>query len=93
MRVNCLADLKRLPIGTKLRLVECLMGPVPEEKQGRILAKVQSNAVAFLTPKDNYQGHLSWLHLPPAKQFVATSDGFTVLEDTGEVAARYVFDD
>jgi hypothetical protein len=85
-----LADLKRLPIGTELRLVKCLMGDVAEGYQGRRLARVQSNALAFAVEQRGYEGELSWLTFPRAKDFRETEDGFEVLED-GEVAARYVW--
>ena len=82
-----LADLKRLPIGTKLRLVNCLMGPVPDGKQSRIVAIVQSNAIALNRP--DAPDRLSWLWFPKAKDFRDDGDGgFSILEE-GEIAAQY----
>ena len=83
-----LADLKRIKPGTRLLLVESLMGPQPTEKQARTVRQVQSNAIA--SEPDWKPGSLSWLYFPKAADFRAEADGFTILED-GEVAARYVF--
>lgn len=85
-----LADLKRIPVGTKLRLVECLTGPVAEGKQGRVVRKVQSNAMACEV-EHRPGGGLSWLYWPKASEFRETADGFAIMEGD-EVAARYVFD-
>jgi hypothetical protein len=57
-----LADLKRIPVGTKLRLVHCLMGPCDKPRE---VLKVQTNAVVMLTP----EGKHSWLTLPKASDF------------------------
>ena len=78
-----LADLKRIPVGTKLRLVHCLMGPCDKPRE---VLKVQTNAVVMLTP----EGKHSWLTLPKASDFRDDEDGFSILE-SGEVAAQYKF--
>lgn len=97
MKLKTLADLKRIPIGTKLRIVRCLIGPVAPEKQARTVAKVQSNAIAFQRPD---KAELSWLTFPKASEFEPTENGFRVLERDPEgkgetdrvvVAAEYVF--
>lgn len=80
-----LANLKRLPIGTNLRLTHCLLGPVAPEKQLRTVARVQSNALVVHV---EHTGRESWLHFPKASEFRETPSGFEVLEGT-EVAARY----
>lgn len=97
-----LADLKRLPVGTRLRNVESLLGPTPEDKQLRIVAKVQSNAIAFSRPGET---RLSWLHFPKASLFESEPNGFVIyeLDDYSSVdrenkpvkvvAARYRFCD
>lgn len=81
-----LADLKRLSIGTKLRLVHCLMGPVSDDKQPREVRRFQSNGMFLLKP----DGRESWLDFPKASQFRSDDDGFTIFED-GEIAAQYKF--
>lgn len=82
-----LADLKRLPIGTRLIQVHNLMGPC---HKGRTLKKVQSNALLF--EPDDKPGVLSYLHLPKASHFRSDENGFSVIEYNGEVGASYVFE-
>jgi len=89
-RVRTVADLKRLPVGTLLRLVHCLMGPVPEGRQGRRVARVKSNALVLEIMDGPKAGTESWLALPKAADLRETATGFEVLED-GEVAASYEF--
>ena len=84
-----LADLKRLPVGTRLLLVECLMGPVNPPK-ARTVARRQSNALAF-SGDGIREGHYSWLFFPTASEFKETPDGFAIMEDDGAVGARYTF--
>jgi hypothetical protein len=90
-KVQSLADLKRLPIGTKLRLVHSLLGPVPEEWQGRRVSRIQSNALVVEITSGPKAGVLSWLYFPKAKDLHETPNGFEVNEE-GEVAARYEFE-
>lgn len=73
-----LADLKRIAIGTKLRNVHSLMGPTPEDKQLREVAKVQSNGIGFKRPDKD---ELSWLYFPKAAHFRDDVDGFTILDE------------
>jgi hypothetical protein len=97
MRIKTLADLKRIPIGTRLRLVKSLMGPTSKL---RIVAKVQSNSIAF-DGDDIKPGHHSWLNLPKAADFEPTSNGFRIYDtwDPGgpgerrEIGAEYVFEE
>lgn len=84
-----LADLRRLPIGTELRLVECLAGPVPIGSQLRKLKRVQSNALIFTRPEHPDPHRESYLYLPKAVDFRDDGDGgFTIMEGD-VVAARY----
>jgi hypothetical protein len=93
MKIRTVADLKRIPVGTRLRLVRSLMGPTDKP---RVVAKVQTNAIAFRTEKDS----LSWLTIPKAKDFELTENGFRVWDtwDPGgpqekrEIGAEYVFE-
>jgi hypothetical protein len=93
MKIRTLAELKRIPVGTRLRLVRTLMGPTDKP---RVVAKVQANAIAFRTEDDR----LSWLNLPKAKDFEPTEHGFRVWDtwDPGgpqerrEIGAEYVFE-
>jgi hypothetical protein len=72
-------------VGTKLRLVQCLVGPVAPERQMRSVLRVQSNAIQFERADGGGQ---PWLHFPKAADFRPTPNGFEVLE-AGEIAARY----
>jgi hypothetical protein len=72
-----LADLKRIPIGTKLRLIRCLVGATPGNNL-RVVEKVQSNGVWFRRPEEPEKKELTWLDFPKASDFQADEDGFTV---------------
>lgn len=81
-----LADLKRIPIGTELKLVNCFMGKCDKK---RIVAKVSSNAVMF-TGEGIAEGRVSYLYFPKASEFKSDEKGFTIFE--GEhLAAQYEF--
>jgi hypothetical protein len=82
-----LADLKRIPVGTRLRVVRSLMGPCDKL---RVVHAVKSNAIQF-TGDGIKPGEVSWLYFPKASEFRDDGDGFTVLE--GEtVCAQYKFE-
>jgi len=81
---------RRMTVGTRVRLIQCRRGPVPAAMQTRIVAKVQSNSVAFTLPWHVDPAELSWLPWPTAKNFRLNSDGFTILEG-GKTVARYVW--
>lgn len=88
-----LSDLKRLPVGTKLLLVNCLMGPVPEDKQYREVAEVKSNAIKF---KFKFNGVEKFSYLYFSKNsFRDDGDGFTIFDNDGYggrvLAAQYKF--
>ena len=92
MNIRTLADLKRIPVGTRLRLVHSLLGPIDK---ARVVEKVQTNAIAFRT-EDN---RVSWLHLPKAKNFEATTNGFRIWEtweehgqERRQLGAEYIFE-
>lgn len=97
-----LADLKRIPVGTKLRLVHCLLGPCDKQ---RTVSAVHSNAIEFhgpdVKPRADGQPGTSWLYFPKARDFKPVGDGtrpgFTIYESvnrdgTPEIAARYIFE-
>ncbi len=88
LTVNTKAAIKRLPIGTRLYLVNTLVGPTRRLQE---VAKVQSNAVAFTVLDGPKAGKLSWLYLDGEGQTVeATEKGFRVMEE-GHLAAEYEF--
>ena len=91
-KIDTVAALKRLPIGTKLKIIRSLMGPNPPS--GRIVSRVQSNALVLKVddPASKNNGNESYLWLPSGTKVRPTEGGFQVLEpEKGEVGAEYVF--
>lgn len=90
MQVKNIADLKRLPIGTRLYLIRNMLGPcnpslrtIQRPRNGGIVLRVED-------PDHVHKGAESFLPLSKAK-FRATDGGFAILQN-GEVAAEYRFD-
>lgn len=82
-----LAELKRkLVKGTKLRLVDSLIGTCDK---ARVVAMTNSVGVMFTGDgiKDGQFSHLDW---PKASQLVETEKGFKIVED-GETSAGYIW--
>ena len=88
--IDSAAALKRLPVGTKLRLVQSLRGA---ENSGRIFHQARATDVAFLIddPSKKNNGQVSYLQLKGSK-IEPRPDGFAVL-DSGRVMAQYAFAD
>jgi predicted RNA methylase len=88
--VDSAAALRRIPVGTKLRLVQSLRGP---ESSGRIFHQARAADVAFLIddPSKKNNGQVSYLQLKGSK-IEPRPNGFAVL-DSGRVMAQYVFAD
>lgn len=92
-RVTSLASLKRIPVGTKLRLIQNGRGPCDLV---RVVAKVTSVHVAFSGPDIEAQagpGALSYLDFPRASQIRSEPDGFAIITLHGTVLARYRYED
>jgi hypothetical protein len=99
--MKTLADLKRLPPGTRVRLVNTLMGPVPADRQLRTVHKL--NSVDMILIPDYDTTIRSHCQLPKAINFEATSNGFkiyvrggwnaeNIYDDTiRRLAAEYIF--
>ena len=101
-----LADLKRIPVGTRFRQVASLMGPCDN---ARVVAAVHTNAIEFtgdgIKPGPDGKPRTSWLYFPKASLFAPEGDGarpgFTIYEIDDYtkpdeppkkiIAARYVF--
>jgi hypothetical protein len=82
-----LADLKRIKVGTKLRMLHSLMGPCDK---ARVVMAVTTVNIQF-TGDGIAEGKHSYLPFPKARDFRADADGFTIME--GDVlCARYVYD-
>jgi predicted RNA methylase len=89
-RIDSVAALRRIPVGTKLRLVQSLRGA---EDSGRIFHQARSADIAFLIedPSKKNHGQVSYLQLKGSK-IEPRPNGFAVL-DGGRVLAQYVFAD
>ena len=90
MRINSLAELKQISVGTRLKMVEFYGHPVDFK---RIVTEVNSNSLVLAGIGTIYDSGKqvvnSYLSFPKAKNFLATEDGFAILEN-GKVALRYV---
>lgn len=75
------AQLKRLPIGHKLTLVNCLMGPC---NAPRIIHEVMTNQIVMMLP-DGRTSHC-YLDLP----LEPTEQGFLLRTPEGRIACEYV---
>ena len=81
-----LADLKRLPVGTEMRLTFSLMGPCDKARK---IAKVSTTAIQF-TGDGIPDGRTSYLSFPKAADFKPTETGFEIYEGA-TLCARYLF--
>jgi hypothetical protein len=91
--VTSLASLKRIPVGTKLRLVQNGRGPCDLV---RVVASVTSVHVAFSGPdleEKGGKGALSYLDFPEASQIRVEPDGFAIYAIYGGILARYRYED
>lgn len=88
MVIKSAADVKRIPVGTKLRLIRSLLGPCDT---GRIVAQVRSTQVVMQIddPSSKNHGQESFLSLKGVK-VEPRDNGFAVLCD-GEVCSEYRF--
>lgn len=80
------AQLKRLPTGHRLTLINSLMGPcnIP-----RTIQKVMSNQIVMLLD----DGRISHLYLDNGHKLEPTSQGFLMRTADGErIAAEYIVD-
>jgi hypothetical protein len=84
-----LADLKRLPVGTEMRIVQNVRGSCDKKRK---VVRVHSDAME-LSGDDVPADKTSWLDFPKARQFRDDGDGFTILTTNGEVLARYKFNE
>jgi hypothetical protein len=83
--ISTIAALKRLPVGTRLRLVNCLMGPT---NKPRVIKQVRSRDILMDTP----EGQVSYLTLGGVT-IEATENGFKLFEkEKHELCAEYVFE-
>lgn len=86
--IKTLADLRRIPVGTKLRLVASPRGVV---NQLRTVDEVTTRGVWMTIDEDptpRKSNERSWFAFPKARDFAALVDGFTVT--SGDATLRYV---
>ena len=86
MKITSIAELKRIPVGTRLRLVNSLIGPCDKP---RTVKKVRSADIIMWTPEgtDSYLT-LKGVSLSP------TENGFRLFEKwDGGLCAEYRFED
>ena len=79
------SEVKKLPIGTKLRLVRCLVGEVSPEKQDREVVGRKSWGLEMKKP----DGTVSELRFCKGDRVQRTDDGFRVVNGEN-VQAEYV---
>ena len=90
MKVSSVADVRRIPVGTKLRVVRTLMGPCAPS--GRIVKQARSRDVVLTIddPGHKYCGQDSYLTFPAGTKVEPRDRGFAVIAG-GEVACEYEF--
>jgi hypothetical protein len=88
--IDSLAALKRLPLGTRLRLVRNHSGPMDS---GRVLVEVQSKSIGLRIddPSDKRHGEVSWYEFKPGFRVAARPNGFAILHHD-QVHVEYRFD-
>ncbi len=90
MNIKSIADVKRIPVGTRLFLVRSLLGE--HAPKGRIVKQVRSNDI-IMTVDDGSKkvGESSYLDLRGVI-VTATEEGFRLTEKTsGMVCVEYKF--
>lgn len=96
MLVNSKAAIKRIPVGTRLRLIHSLVGPC---NMGKKVYEIKSNCIVMENTDGPKAGKLSYLYLDtPGENVVATSKGFLISgEDEvtrqNHVRAEYIFEE
>ncbi len=89
MKITSVAALRRIPIGTRLWLVRCLMGPQAPSERIVKLTRSRDVVLTIADPSHKSCGESSYLTLEGCK-VEPTDDGFRVLEDD-LVCAEYTF--
>lgn len=80
------AQLKRLPVGHKLTLINSFMGPTNIPRR---IHEVKSTQIVMQLD----DGKLSYLYLDNGDKLEPTSDGFLLrCKESGEIAVQYVVD-
>ena len=93
MKIKTKTDLKKIPIGTKLRLVQNLLGPCDKDRVVLRVAKGVGGYVAFRAPEFG-EDIESYLNLDSIKQVQSDENGFSIFVDGHKgltLAAKYIF--
>jgi hypothetical protein len=85
MIINTKAAIKRIPAGTKMALINSLLGPC---NLPRTVIRATSNAL--ILGQDDKNDRESWLYLDRPMEVNATPNGFR-LTQSGSVIAEYTF--
>ena len=104
-KIDSVARLKKLSVGTRLYIVASLLGP--NAPSGRIVKQVRSKDIIMKNddPNSKNYGKDSYLTFPSGTRVVATENGFQIYEPKateedlrmnpgypgGELAAEYEF--
>lgn len=91
--INSIAEIKRIPVGTKLFLVNSLCGPC--SPSGRIIKKVRSQDIILTIDDENHKnnGQDSYLSLSKVN-VVPTENGFKMIcKNELVLCAEYVFEE
>ena len=96
VKVDSVAALKRIPVGTKLYIIASLRGP--NAPKGRIVQKVRSRDILFTVddPTSKNHGETSYLGLDKVR-VEPTANGFRIFDasgvrgEGGGLCAEYVF--
>lgn len=91
MKINSIAAIKRIPIGTKLIVIHSLLGPC---SSGRIVKKIRSKDVVMTIndPGHKNNGQDSYLTLNDVR-VENTGRGFRLInKDDGETCVEYMFE-
>jgi hypothetical protein len=96
--IHTIAEVLRIPVGTRLRLVRSLLGPCDKR---RTVIQAQSRGLILRVEDDGLaKGESSWLRFSPGDKIEPRINGFAVLtfvddaHDTSlrrEIAAEYQF--
>jgi len=82
MKINTLAELKRLKVGTKITLIDCK--GMDNHKALNVIREIetmQTNALKFKWEEQGTRGKIirsSWLYFPTSKDFESWEDGFII---------------
>jgi hypothetical protein len=80
---------RRLQVGTFVVMTYHKFNKTPLVNVTRVVAKKQTNAVAFVFPATP-GSRLSWLWWPKASEFKSDSDNeFSILDENGEIFMSY----